>query len=306
VKRRIVRRGALVAAATALLAMAAGGPAGAAGKWQQVGDDSSTGVSGVAYEATTGDTVKVLVVHDNKTTGPRLSRVTRRDGSASVSRLAWSGAKPVDLEAIEAVPGKSGEYLAIASRGIAYHLTVKGSKATVVDYAPLPAIGTGDEYEGFALISQHGKLAALWADRGEGTKRPATLHAASLSFADWGQPLFGDVTSTTYESSYPTDDGTRHISDLSVTSSGRILASSASDAGDDGPFDSAVSSIGTVTVSAQATVGLAVTDSPRVLAKYPGHKVEAVECLPGTTDAFLGTDDENLGGSVRTAALCAD
>ncbi|MFD9194432.1 hypothetical protein ACFWCA_40265 [Streptomyces phaeochromogenes] len=63
-----------------------------------------------------------------------------------------------------------------------------------------------------------------------------------------------------YRAAYPAGDGTRHISDISVTDSGRIIASSAADADDDGPFDSA--------------------------------------------DALLGTDDETLGGYVRTMPFC--
>lgn len=306
-KLRTLRRAAFVAAAAALLATLGAAPAGAAEEWQRVGTDSHSGVSGIAVEGRTDDGgVNALIVHDNKNTGePRLSRVTLREGSASVSRLTWSGAEPVDLEAVEAVPGKAGEYVALASRGIVYHITVAGSTATVIDYAPLPAIGEGDEFESFAIISQNGTLAALWADRGEGDKRPATLYAASLSFSEWGQPMFGDVVDERYEAEYPTDEGTRHISDITVTASGRILTSSASDAGDDGPFDSAVSAAGRVTVSSKGRVRISVAGSPRVLGTFPQHKIEALECLPGTGDALLGTDDENLGGYVEQAPLCA-
>ncbi|MFG2589341.1 hypothetical protein [Streptomyces sp. NPDC048438] len=37
----------------------------------------------------------------------------------------------------------------------------------------------------------------------------------------------------------------------------------------------------------------------------PPVDLEAVGgCLPASADALLGTDDENLGGSVRAMALC--
>ncbi|MEV7568962.1 hypothetical protein [Streptomyces tanashiensis] len=295
-------------ASTALLMVLGTAPAGAADTWQQVGTDSRSGVSGLAYEGLTEDRdgVNALVVHDNKKSGqPRLSRITYTESSTVIAPLAWDGAEPVDLEAVEPIPGMPGEFLVLTGRGILYRVKVVDTTATVVDYTPLPAIGEGDDFESFALVARGGMFAALWADRGAGAGRPATLYAAPLSFAAWGQPLFGAVSQRTYRSSSPTVGGTRHISDITVTDSGRIVVGSAGDAGDDGPFDSAVSDAGRVTLSAAGRVRIALAESPTVLGTFPGYKVEAVECLPGSADALLGTDDENLGGSVRTAPVCA-
>lgn len=298
----------MVSAATALLTILGTVPAaGADGEWHKVGNDSRSGVSGLAYEGPAGDRagVHALFVHDNKRAGqPRLSRLTHREGSSDVAPITWDGPEPVDLEAIEAIPEMPGEYLALTSRGIVYRLKVTGSTATVVDYTPLPAIGEGDDFESLALVAQRGKLAVLWADRGAGADRPATLYAAPLTFASWGQPLFGAVTRRAYRAPYPAGDGTRHISDISVTGAGRIIVSSATDAGDDGPFDSAVSDAGRVSVSAAGSVRVTLAATPAVLGTFPQYKIEAVECLPGSADALLGTDDENLGGYVRTAPFC--
>lgn len=304
----MVRRNSWLLVATALLTVLGTGAAGADGAWQKVGDDARSGVSGLAYEGPSedGTGVRALAVHDNKRSGQRrLSRITHREGSEDIAQLTWDGPEPVDLEAVEAIPGMPGEYLALTGRGIVFRLKVTGSTATVVDYTPLPAIGEGDDFESLALVSQNGRLAALWADRGAGPDRPATLYAAPLTFAAWGQPLFGAVTRRAYRAAYPLGEGVRHISDISVTASGRILASSASDAGDDGPFDSAVSDAGRVTVSAAGRVRLMLAPDPTVLGTYPQYKIEAVECLPGSADALLGTDDENLGGYVSTAPFCA-
>ncbi|MGW7709750.1 hypothetical protein [Streptomyces sp. NPDC054771] len=301
--QRVVR----LTAAAALLTMLAGAPAGAAGEWRKVGDDARSGVSGLAYEGRTADGagVHALVVHDNKGSGQqRLSRLIHRTGSDGVAPITWNGPEPVDLEAIEAIPGIPEEYLALASRGIVYHVKVTGSAAEVLDYSPLPGIGEGDDFESFALVARDGRLAALWADRGAGADRPATLYAAPLTFAPWGQPQFGAPTRRAYLAAYPTGEGTRHISDISVTDSGRIIVSSASDAGDDGPFDSAVSDVGRVTVSDAGRVRVTLAAHPAVLGTFPGYKIEAVECLPGTSDALLGTDDENLGGYVRAMPFC--
>ncbi|KOU19061.1 hypothetical protein ADK52_29500 [Streptomyces sp. WM6372] len=303
----MLKRAAWPAVATALMTMLGTTSAGAADTWQKVGDDARGGVSGIAFEGRTADGagVHVLVVHDNKRTGQqRLSRITHGEGSDSVSPITWDGPEPSDLEAIEAIPQMPGEYLALASRGIVYRLKVVGSTATVVDYAPLPAMGEGDDFESFALVAQNGNLAALWADRGAGADRPATLYAAPLSFASWGQPQFGGVTRRAYRATYPNDAVTRHVSDISVTDSGRIIVSSAADAGDDGPFDSAVSEAGRVTVSATGRVRVTLAVSPAVLGTFPQYKIEGVECLAGSGDALLGTDDENLGGYVRTMPFC--
>ncbi|WP_234382522.1 hypothetical protein [Streptomyces sp. XY332] len=303
----MLQRMARLTAATALLTLLGTTPAGADGPWQQVGGDARSGVSGIAFEGRTEDGagVHALVVHDNKGTGQkRLSRITHWEGSDGISPITWNGAEPVDLEAIEAIPQMPEEYLALAGRGIVYRLKVVGSTATVVDYAPLPAIGEGDDFESFALVAQNGQLAALWADRGAGAARPAMLYSAPLTFASWGQPQFGSVTRRAYRATYPTDDEARHISDISVTDSGRIIVSSAADAGDDGPFESAVSEAGRVTVSASGRVRVTLAASPTVLGTFPQYKIEGVECLPGSTDAVLGTDDENLGGYLRSMPFC--
>ncbi|WP_412075198.1 hypothetical protein ACLF6K_04120 [Streptomyces xanthophaeus] len=302
-----LQRTAWLTAATVLLTVLAAAPAGADGAWQKVGGDARSGVSGLAYEGRTGDGagVHALVVHDNKRTGQqRLSRITHWEGSDGVSPITWDGPEPVDLEAIEAIPGMPGEYLALTGRGIVYRLQVTGSTAKVVDYTPLPAIGEGDDFESFAIVAQNGNLAALWADRGAGADRPATLYAAPLTFASWGQPLFGSVTRRAYRAPYPAADGTRHVSDISVTDSGRIIVSSAADAGDDGPFDSAVTDAGRVNVSAAGRVRVTLAASPSLLGTFPQYKIEAVECLPGSAETVLGTDDENLGGYLRTMSFC--
>nr|PPQ57375.1 hypothetical protein C5F59_12255 [Streptomyces sp. QL37] len=294
-------------AATALLTVLTAVPAGADGAWHRTGGDVRSGVSGLAYEGPAGDGtgVNALVVHDNKGSGQqRISRITHRADSDDVSPVTWDGPEPVDLEAIEGIPGMPGEYLALTARGIVYRLKVTGSTAKVVDHSPLPSIGAGDDFESFALVARNGKLAALWADRGAGDGRPATLYAAPLTFASWGQPLFGTVTRRAYRAAHPADAGTRHISDITVTGSGRIIVSSAADAGDDGPFDSAVSEAGRVGVSADGKVRVTLATAPAVLGTFPRYKIEAVECLPASADALLGTDDENLGGSVRAVALC--
>ncbi|MWA14500.1 hypothetical protein [Streptomyces sp. BA2] len=278
------------------------------GRWQQVGDDVKSGISGLTVTSRSGDDLRALVVRDNKRPGEnRIAEVTHRPGRpAEVSAMTWlSGAEPVDLEAVDAVPGTSDEYVAVASRGLAYHLKLAdaGEAVRVLDIAPLPAIGAGDDFESFTLTSRNGKTAALWADRGAGADRPATLYAAAFSVNSYGESKFGAVKKATLRAPYPKGN-VRHASDIEVTKSGRILVSSASDAGDDGPFDSAVSDAGKLTVTSTGKVRLSVDRSPELLETFEGHKIEALRCLPGSGLAALGTDDENAGGSLTTRRLC--
>ncbi|WP_250286902.1 hypothetical protein [Streptomyces atroolivaceus] len=128
-KLPVLRSMALLTAATALLTMPGTAPAGADGAWRKTGGDARGGVSGLAYEGPTGDGtgMNALVVHDNKRSGQqRLSRITHRTDSDVVSPVTWDGPEPVDLEAIEGLPGKPGEYLALTARGILYRLDVTG------------------------------------------------------------------------------------------------------------------------------------------------------------------------------------
>ncbi|ATL31576.1 hypothetical protein [Streptomyces formicae] len=270
--------------------------------WQRAGDDIRSGISGLALTGRAGGATHALVVRDNKKPGQnRVAELTYRPGkSALIEPLAWSGgAEPIDLEAIEAVPGASGEYVALASRGLVYHLKVTGSEVRVLDTSPLPAIADGDDYESFTLAARDGKTVAVWADRGAGKERPSVVRAAAFGFNEYGEADFGPVTTARFRAAYP-KGAVRHASDLSVTASGRLLVGSASDAGDDGPFDSAVSDAGTVSVGRTGKVRLGIAKSPEVLRKFKGHKIEAVECVPGTRTVLLGTDDENAGAVVTS------
>ncbi|WP_425828049.1 hypothetical protein [Streptomyces fractus] len=315
-----LRHKSLLSAAFVTLALAAPAHAGTPtptpepGGWQQVGDDAKSGVSGLALTGGTSadGATEALVVHDNKKPGERrISRVTFHPSApkdTKVTPVAWDGMEPKDLEAIEAVPGTDGEFMALASRGLVYRLHVDGGTARVLDLAPLPAIPEGADFESFALgTSSHGRTVAVWADRGSGADRPATVFAAPLEVNEYGESEFGKVSKAEFRAPYPKGD-VRHVSDISVTKSGRLMVSSVSDAGDDGPFASSVSEAGRVSLNAAGTGATLRIGAPRTApATFDGRKIEAVECLPGegaNGRALLGTDDENLGGYIKSARVC--
>jgi hypothetical protein len=281
----------------------AGRTAGADDGWQRVGDGITSGLSGIVVDGQDGATLDTLAVRDNKKDGENRLVAVRYspDAAPQVHPLTWSGELPTDLEAIDAVPGAEHEYVALASSGTAYRIERFGDTVRVLHEFQLPGTSFDDKdasYEGFALTSVNGEITAVWADRGE-DERPAKLTAAQ-----WNPKTneFGKRDSAEFSVPYPAKD-VRHISDVKISASGALTVSSASDPGDDGPFDSALYAAGTVSADGDEA-DLDVSGKPERLATFPGHKIEALACVPGSDEGILGTDDENGGGSVTTAAFC--
>jgi hypothetical protein len=116
----------------------------------------------------------------------------------------------------------------------------------------------------------------------------AELNPENLTF-------FGSTTKMTVQVPYP-QQNVRHVSDVEITQSGEILVSSASDPGDDGPFNSAVYAIGNISFNAAGTQ-LPRDTTPHQIATFDGHKIEALTCIsPDCKNLLLGSDDENSGG----------
>ncbi|MFH8568647.1 hypothetical protein [Streptomyces sp. NPDC017993] len=282
-------------------------------EWRRVGDGITAGISGLAAAGRHGGTADALAVRDNKKPGEnRLVAVWYSpDAKPRAHEVTWRGEQPVDLEAIDAVPGRDGTYVAVSSSGTAYLIQREiqgeaqeetqgeGDTVRVLRTTRLPGVSADDNYEGFALIAVQGTIAAVWADRGQ-DDRPGKLTAA-----EWNPRThtFGQRDSKEFRVPYPTRD-VRHISDVKVAASGALTVSSASDPGDDGPYDSALYDAGRVLVGRDGDVRLSLPAKPHRLATFPGHKIEALLCLPRSREGILGTDDENDGGSLTAAALC--
>ncbi|WUW20562.1 hypothetical protein OG521_07050 [Streptomyces sp. NBC_01463] len=308
----MIRNGIIVTAVLCAALAAAPLNAGAAAVpdgWQRVGSGILGGVSGLALVegAPAGrGLADAVVVRDNKGDGEsRVATVRLRPGQApAVSELPWLGVVPVDLEALDAVPGRPGHYIALASGGGAYDVVVADGRATAGhDPVTLPGRHEGDNYESFALHrDRSGRLYAVWATRGRGAEK-AVVRAASVRIGAHG-PEFGTVTARQeFSVPYPDRDEVRHISDLKVLGDGTVLVSSASDPNvDDGPFASAVYDAGRLTVNRahDAVLRLRPEHALRPLSRFTrqdNRKIEAIAVLPGGLGLW-GTDDENSGGSV--------
>lgn len=277
-------------------------PSAASGDgWHQVGDGITSGISGIVVDGRHEGAVRALAVRDNKKPGEnRLVALEYRAGAApQVRTVSWSGQEAVDLEAIDAVPGQDSEYVALASDGTAYRIHREKDTASVRETFRLPGISDEGNYEGFSLSVINGNTVAVWADRGQ-DDRPGTLSAAV-----WNPKTgeFGAPVSAEFRVPYPATN-VRHVSDVKISADGGLTVSSASDPGDDGPYDSALYDAGRVSVDGAHRVHLDVADSPDRLGVFRGHKIEALACVPGTHQGLLGTDDENAGGAVTSAAFC--
>jgi hypothetical protein len=256
--------------------------------WTRVGAGMKQGVSGIAPGSNGG----WVVVRDNKVEGD--NRVALLSSNGVATPLTWPGA-PVDLEAIDVVPGRADEYAVVTSAGAGRVISISGTTLKVGRAFTLP---TGrSQNEGFALTHRDGTTVAVWGNRGSVTA-PGRLFTATFNPSTG---VFGPVTKAEVRVPYPTAH-VRHISDLRVMSDGRIVISSASDPGTSGPFASALYDVGTVNLVKGRARLSPVT--PVLLGRVDGHKVEGIGCA-GTT-GLLGADDEKLGGWVSPSTICPD
>lgn len=259
-------------------------------------------ISGMALVGVDGRGATFIIVHDNKEPGQRHAAIIWLEGDKAPQYVAleWRqdkrfGDSPVDLEAISTVPEQANDYMAFDTRGNVYHLRLNATRMAVdvLKVFKVPAVPAGSDFEGFALQKIDGKLLAVWAERGLDAK-PATLFWSVLSLANY---TFAGLNSTPIRV-LTTAKNVRHISDVKVDSSGATFITSASDPGDDGPFDSAFSLIGSFRACGGG-INFGPNASPLRLRHFDYHKVEAFEFVPGAKGGIVfGTDDENLGSAV--------
>ena len=280
-------------------------------EWRPVGGGILRGISGMALVAqhrsgaTTSTRTTYLVVHDNKKPEEgRLALVTvQGDEPPQYRALPWPGDNPpVDLEALTSVPGQVGSFMAVTSAGTVYHFRLDATHTTValVKVLDLPNVARGSNFEGFALQSIGGVLLAVWADRGA-DERPSILYWSRLDLSTY---KFSQVGSLPLRAPWPLSTQAaptaevRHVSDLKVDSTGALFVSSASDPGDDGPFQSALYLAGVFSINRdQITVRL--SPNPLLLGRFSYHKIEAVDLVPGSNGGIVfATDDENMGSSI--------
>ena len=268
-------------------------------EWKLLNHGITEGVSGLAWVSAAGSNVSLLAVHDNKQAGEkRLSLIERTaDGGVKARALAWTAEPlPIDLEAICRVPGKPSAFLGLTSRGALYRFTFDATKGELgFDGTPLgvPNAAEDRQFESLDVQQIGGQTFACWAERGDGAA-PGVIFCSTF---DTATSTFGEPVSAEVRADWPQAD-TRHLADLRLLNDGTIVAASASDPGNAGPFSGAVFVAGTLQVGADRPQIIAAQGSPRLFTTTT-HKIEALELVPGPGGGLvLGSDDENLGAAV--------
>ena len=274
-------------------------------RWHKVGDGKLMGIGGMALLGSEGNNLSFLVIHDNKNAGEARAGILRceRGGEPKYARLDWpssSTALPVDLEALAAIPGAQGEYLAATSKGQVYRIKASSSQQSIESVQKLaqdiPGATGVSEIEGFALAPLGESIVAAWADRGDDEK------AATFSWASFDatrNELTGAET-TTIKVPWP-EKNARDVSDIRIDSAGAVFITSAYESNDDATdatFASAVYLAGVLKLEGEQIRFSANAELTR-LYHFEGRKVEAVELVSGANGGLvLATDDEHQGSSV--------
>ncbi len=266
-------------------------------------DGLSHGISGMAVLDDASDylnnRIELLVVHDNKSDDSgRFSLVRWQDGTIVMEPVAWASdvPLPIDLEGLSPIPGDD-RFIALESDGEFYRVAFDRAAmaVTVSDRGVVPPLPEGSNLESIALTNLAGQMLTVWAHRGQDDD-PGILYWGTIDLDRLAITPIGSQPLTV-----PAPVGNvRHISDLTVTSTGQVFISSTTDNGNDGPFESIAYEIG--------LFGFDDNEMPTFM-PYPnfielgygdGYKVEAIvrDPLRANPAVLLGTDDENFGSAI--------
>ncbi|WP_375471725.1 hypothetical protein [uncultured Nostoc sp.] len=268
--------------------------------WRPVRGGIPFGISGIALIEQQSNTLDFLIVHDNKQKNQGRLAIIRIKGKRQPEYfpLNWPSniELPIDLEALTSVPEKTKfSFIALTSSGKAYYIRLEPANKTisVLKEFNLPEILQGNNFEAFGLQNIDGKLVAIWGHRGEG-EQAATIFWGIFDLAKYQITLAG---SANLKVPFPSGN-VRHISDIKVDPVGIVYITSASDAGDDGPFQSAVYVAGYLGLRDNKIIWRQNSQFvPLYRSDY--HKIEGVELVSGAEGGVvIGTDDENLGSYV--------
>lgn len=244
------------------------------------------------------DEDRLLVVRDLKQAGgARLSLVQADTGEVTELSTEWHGAAGRDLEALTPLRGLEGEFLAIEAapwrefKAYLHELSVDQNGAEVLRRHELPDFG--QEIEGLAEKPlPNGDRLLILGGRGTDKGERGRLYWGILD-RQQGRVHFSDAGVTGLEIDPPDLPGNkqRDISDLHLATDGTLWATTCTDNGDDGPFDSAVYTLGKVGDTAIYPI------APQTEFAHPvtGTKLEAM-AAKDEHGLYLGSDNENFGG----------
>ena len=268
-------------------------------------------LSGLAWVE--GDTF--LAVHDAKNPEendrPRASlvRLPRSLDGITWTPLRIDWPQPLglssDLESVARIPGTQSYLLIESGEGMhenrrycrVFLLEIVGARAVIRSVAELPK--SIKNIEGAAVARFKDALVFIYSERAEAA-RSTDIFYSRLDLEPLG---LGPARRVMFRPRDFTGPGIRLVSAIEVDSRGRIYVASAYDPGNDnGPFTSAILRIGQVGLDRSGRARLSLSPRPARLATLDGFKVESLalrERSQGAVEIFVGTDDENYGGTVR-------
>lgn len=258
--------------------------------WRPVGTDPVYAMSGVALI-----NGLIIVVHDNKRDFEGRIGIIRQSGDKiKYSPLKWpTDNLPIDLEALDKIPGSVTDLLAMDSQGKCYWLVLNPAKEKLAynGFIQIPGIKSPTNLEGFGMMKVGNKVLGVWAHRGK-TQNPGKIYWGWIEFE---QRTVVPMDSLEITVDWPTEY-VRHISDLKISEKGDCWISSDSDPGDDGPFASAVYRIGQFEAR-DNRINFSPVHNAKPAFKFDTRKVEGIELYE--QGLILVTDDENFGGYFR-------
>lgn len=176
---------------------------------------------------------------------------------------------------------------------------------TIEDTVPWTDFSDAFNVEATAVAKTDAGYLFLWAERSSG-KQETAIQWSELTLDPFsiGQPL-GSVPFT-LPADFVDSEGnplySRPIVGMDIDSGGNVFIVTAYDPEgtvqnpDNGPFRSAVLQIGKVYAG-----NVTLDETPKLLATVDGFKIESVSVTESGNDTwlFVGTDDENYGGTLR-------
>jgi hypothetical protein len=251
-----------------------------------------------------------LAVHDSKSLDPqqpRVSLITLPQSSKGLEwrplNINWQSVDGVamDLESITPIPDTNLFILAESSnyqkhRGRLFLMQFENStlKPIAITNWPENIINI----EAIATTKINNQFYFFYAERG--ADQPSTnICWTTLSLEPFAM---GKCHPTQFRTLDPTPH-IRQISDLAIDASGNIYIASAFDPNqDNGPFKSSVWKIGKVELDQTNLPQINLIPENRAIAEIDGFKVESLALRPSVNkepEIFIGTDDENYGGTIR-------
>jgi hypothetical protein len=238
---------------------------------------------------------------------PRVSLITLPKSSNGVEwrplNINWQSVDGVamDLESITPIPETNLFILAESSnyqkhRGRLFLMQFENAnlKPIAITNWPQNIINI----EAIATTKINNQNYFFYAERG--ADQPSTnICWTTLSVEPFS---IGDCHATSFSTADPTPH-IRQISDLAIDASGNIYIASAFDPNqDNGPFKSSVWKIGKVELDQTNLPQINLVPENQAIAEIDGFKVESLALRPSVNkepEIFIGTDDENYGGTIR-------